>query len=388
MKRIIETVAVIFPALLVLVISWSQSAAAASPAKEIALPKMMTWTAYDVGSAGYLQTGYISETLWDKYKMKIRIIPAGSDLPRVFPIRMKDADVAFHGLGSFFMQEGMYDYSTKDWGPQPIRVLWLAQHPGLTMGVRGDSSIRLPADLRGKRVAYFPGYTLTLINEVYLVFAGLSWSDVKRVDVPTFTAAMKMVMEGKIDGSHFNPSAAMAYEAEAMPQGLRYVPLPLANKEGWARVKKHAPFYLPARLTIGAGLSPAKYVEGPTYPYPVAISYDFLPLEKAYATTKLLHEAFPAYGPKHKSLEAYWPLEKFLELFDGYPIPLHEGSVRYMKEIGKWTPERETLNKQRLAHQAELQKVWKAALAEAAQKKMKDEEVSKLWLSKKAAAGL
>jgi TRAP transporter TAXI family solute receptor len=388
MKRTLEALVVFFSVLLALALFLGGSAVAASPGKEIPMPKMMTWTAYDVGSAGYLQTGYISETIWDKYKIKIRIIPAGSDLPRVFPIRLKDADVAFHGLGSYFMQEGMYDYSTKDWGPQPIRVLWLAQHPGLTMGVRGDSSIRLPADLRGKRVASFPGYTLTLINEVYLVFAGLSWAEVKKVDVPTFTAAMKMVMEGKIDGSHFNPSAAMAYEAEAMPQGLRYVPLPFSDKEGWARVKRHTPFYIPSRLTIGAGLSPAKFVEGPTYPYPVAISYDFLPMEKAYSVTKLLHESFPAYGPKHKSLEAYWPLERFLELYDGYPIPLHEGTLQYLKEIGKWTPERESLNKKRITHQADLQKVWKAAVAEGSEKKMKDEEISKLWLSKKAAAGL
>lgn len=361
--------------------------AQAAPGKAFGMPKMMTWTAYDVGSALYMQVGLIGETLWDKYKMKIRIIPAGSDLPRVFPIRLKDADVAFHGGGAYFMQEGMHDYSTREWGPQPIRVLWLGQSPGAVMGVLRDSPIRLPADLRGKRVAKFPAYMLTLLHEVYLVFAGLSWTDVQKVDVPTATAAMKMVMEGKLDAANFNPASSMAYEAEAMPQGLRYIPLPFADKEGWARVKKHAPFYVPAKLTIGATLSPEKPVEGPTYPYPLAISYDFLPADKAYWLTKVLNEAFPSYGAKNKSLAAYWSLDKFLELFDGCPVPLHEGSIQYLKEIGKWTPEREALNKKRLGHQEALQKAWKAAVAEADQKKVKNEDFPKFWLSKREAAG-
>ncbi len=341
---------------------------------------------YDVGSALYIQVGLISETLWEKYKMKIRVIPAGSDLPRVFPIRLKDADVAFHGGGAYFMQEGMHDYSTRDWGPQPIRVLWLGQSPGAVMGVLRDSPIRLPADFRGKRVPSFPAYIMTLLHEVYLVYAGLSWTDVQKVNVPTATAASKMVMEGKLDVANFNPASSQAYEAMAMPQGFRYIPLPFADKEGWARVKKLAPFFVPAKLTVGAGLSPEKPVEGPTYPYPLVISYDFLQADKAYTFTKVLTEAFPSYGPKNKAFEL-WTFDKFLELFDGVPMPLHEGSIQYLKEIGKWTPEREALNKKRLAHQDDLQKAWKAAIAEADQKKVKSEDFPKFWLSKREAAG-
>jgi len=352
-----------------------------------ALPKMMTWTAYDVGSSGYMQVGFIAEALWEKYKIKTRIIPAGTDLPRVYPVRLKDAEVAFHGIGSYYMQEGLYDYSTMDWGPQPVRMLWLAQHPGLVLGVRGDSGIRKAADLRGKRVAYFPTYALTLISEVTMAFAGLTWKDVQKVDVPSYTAGIRMVMEGKIDASHVNPTASMAYEFEAMPYGLRYIPLPPGDKEGWARVKKHAPMYSPMKVTIGAGVSKEKPLEGTTYPYPQALAYDFLPADKAYIVTKLLHETFPLYAPKHKSLEAYWPLEHFLELYEGYPLPLHEGTVRYLKEIGKWTAAYDALNQERLKRQVELKKAWEATIAEALEKKIKGENFPKFWEEKRAAAG-
>ncbi len=353
----------------------------------VELPKMMTWTAYDVGSSGYMQVGFVSESLWEKYKIKVRVIPAGTDLPRVYPLRLKDAEVAFHGIGSYFMQEGLYDYSTIDWGPQPVRVLYLAQHPGLCLGIRGDSVIKTAADLKGKRVAYFPTYALTMISEAHLVFAGLSWTDVQKVDVPTYAAGMKMVMEGKIDASHINPTASTAYEMAAMPYGIRYVPLPLADKEGWARLKKSYPYYSPMKATIGAGISPDKPLETLTYPYPVALTYDFLPADKAYIITKLLHESFPVYAAKHKSLEAYWAPEKFLELYEDYPIPIHEGAIRYLKEIGKWTSQREALNKERLKRQADLKKLWDTVMSEALEKKIPSKDFPDFWLKKRKAAG-
>jgi TRAP transporter TAXI family solute receptor len=351
------------------------------------LPKMMTWTAYDVGSSGYMMAGYIGESFWEKYKIKVRIIPAGTDLPRVFPIRLKDAEFAFHGVGSYFMQEGLYDYSTMEWGPQPVRALYFAQHAGLSLGVRGDSPIKTLADLRGKRVAFYPTFALTMICEAHLAYAGLTWKDVQKVDVPSYVTAMKMVMEGKIDTAHINPTASFAYEFEAMPFKLRFIPVPRSDKEGWARIKKLAPMYSPMKCVIGAGVSKEKPLETITQAYPIVIAYDFLSPEKAYVMTKLLHEAFPDYSKKNKALAAYWPLETDLELYDEYPLPLHEGAVRYYKEIGKWTPEREAKNQKFLKRQADLKELFNLVKAEAIDKKMASKNFPKYWLEKRAAAG-
>jgi len=158
-----------------------------------------------------MMAGYIGESLWEKYKIKVRIIPAGTDLPRVFPLRLKDADFAFHGVGSYFMQEGMFDYSNMEWGPQPVRALYFAQHAGLALGLRGDSDIKTPADLKGKRVAYYPTMALTLICEAHLAFAGLTWKDVQKVEVPSYVTAMNMVMEGKIDTAHIKAYASSRF---------------------------------------------------------------------------------------------------------------------------------------------------------------------------------
>ncbi|MBW1697171.1 MAG: TAXI family TRAP transporter solute-binding subunit [Deltaproteobacteria bacterium] len=359
----------------------------AAPGAEVSIPKMMTWTSYDVGSSGYMMVGHVSTTLFEKYGIKIRIIPAGTDIPRVYPVRLKDAEVAFHGLGSYFMQEGIEDYRTLEWGPQPVRALYFAQHPGLALGIRGDSDIKSFKDLKGKRIAAFPTGVLTLISEQHLNFAGLTWDDVVKVQCPGYTAAIRMVMEGKVDATHINPTASLAYEMAAMPYGIRYVELPPDYKEGWERIKKRNAAYGYFKATIGAGLSEDKPLHTISYAYPIALTYDFLSEEKAYIITKLLHETYPAYAKKHKSLAAYWSPEGNLRLFDDYPLPMHKGAIHYLKEIGKWTAEREAKNQQRLKHQAELKKLWDATVDEALAKKMKSRKFPAFWLKKRAEAG-
>ena len=352
------------------------------------IPKMMTWTSYDVGSSGYMMVGHVSTTLFEKHGVKIRVIPAGTDLPRVFPVRLRDADVAFHGLGSYFMQEGTWEYRTAEWGPQPVRALYFAQHPGLSLGIRGDSKIKSFKDLKGKRVASFPSGALTLISEQHLAFAGLTWDDVVKVKAPGYGAAIRMVMEGKIDATHINPTASLAYEMASMPYGIRYIDLPPDYKEGWARVKKNNAAYGYFQAKIGANVSNEKPLNTVSYSYPITLAYDFLPEERAYIITKLLHEAYEDYGKKHKSLAAYWSPEGSLRLFDDYPLPMHKGAISYLKEIGKWTPERESKNQARLQHQADLKKLWDATMEEALAKKIKmGSQFPEFWLKKRAEAG-
>ena len=358
-------------------------------AGNVAIPKIMTWTSYDVGSSGYMLVGHVSTTMYEKYGVKIRQIPAGTDIPRVYPVRLKGADVAFHGYGSWLMQEGLGDYASSEWGPQPVRALYFAQHPGLALGLRGDSSIKTWKDLRGKKICTFPGSgALTLISEIHLVFAGLTWDDVNAVKCAGYGAAIKMVMAGQVDGTHINPTASLAYQMEAKPHGVKFVELPHNLAENWARVKKRAPAYGKFVATIGASLSKDKPIQTTSYAYPIALAYDFLSDDRAYITTKLLVESYPDYATKHKALKAYWSPEGSMALFDQYPLPMHKGAIRYYKEKGMWNAEREAKNQTRLANQAKLKKLWDVAFNESLEKKMKMRKFADFWKKKRAEAGL
>jgi len=60
----------------------------------------------------------------------------------------------------------------------------------------------------------------------------------------------------------------------------------------------------------------------------------------------------------------------YTTLFD----PYHDGSVKYFKEIGVWTPELEEFQQEQLDLQAKRKVAWQEAIKAAAEKKLKFED--------------
>ena len=126
-------------------------------AQDLDLPRQLSWTAYDTGSAGYNQAVAIGAALQDAAGVNLRVLPGKNDVSRTEPLRQGRVEFSATGVGGSFMaQEGVFDFGAENWGPQPIRVL-LANNGGainLAVGVAGDLGIETYADLKGKRVSY------------------------------------------------------------------------------------------------------------------------------------------------------------------------------------------------------------------------------------------
>ena len=90
---------------------------------------------------------------------------------------------------------------------------------------------------------------------------------------------------------------------------------------------------------------------------------------------------------KNKALENEWTKEKHWKCWEADVIPLHNGSIRYFKEIGDWTPEREKINIDRLNRQTKLNALWKSVVDEALVKKIKSRDFPAFWMKKGAEAG-
>ena len=171
------------------------------------------------------------------------------------------------------MQEGFSEYSDLDWGPQPVRYLWLPAHPGTPFGVRGDSGINTFADLKGRTVAIFPGSPgATNTQQAILAFGGLTWDDVVPKEYPHPGAAYGAVITGKLDTTFFNVSSSKSYEAAALPCGWHYLNMPATDTKGWARLKALSPTHSGRVSTIGGGLSAENPIETLTQAYPCLIT--------------------------------------------------------------------------------------------------------------------
>ena len=182
-----------------LAVAMSLAVPVAAQAQEAALPDQLSWTAYDLGSAGYNQAVAIGSALKNAYGTNLRVLPGKNDIARSEPLRQGKVDFSATGIGGVYMaQEGVFEYGAQNWGPQMVRVLIAnnSSEVGLAVGVtraacekagKPDCEGFEYSDLEGMNIAYVKGSpALNVAMEAYLAYAGLTWDDVNRVEFGGF----------------------------------------------------------------------------------------------------------------------------------------------------------------------------------------------------------
>ncbi|MDD9721550.1 TAXI family TRAP transporter solute-binding subunit [Sulfitobacter sp. PR48] len=332
-------------------------------AQDFDLPKQMSWTAYDTGSAGYNQAVAIGAALQDAAGVNLRVLPGKNDVSRTEPLRQGRVEFSATGVGGSFMaQEGVFDFGAENWGPQPIRVL-MANNGGainLAVGVANDLGIKEFSDLKGKRVAYIVGAPALNVNtEAYLAYGGLTWDDVERVDFGGFGASWTGLIENQVDAAFASTNSGKAYEAEAGPRGLFWPPIDPDNAEGLARMTAIAPFFTPNKAMVGATIDGTDGYQGAGYAYPVLTAIEATDADLVYNMTKAMVELFPQYDGKAPGIGG-WAMDKQdME----WVVPYHEGAIRYYTEAGVWTDAAQAHNDKLIARQAVLAKAWEETKA-------------------------
>lgn len=301
------------------------------------LPKLITFTSYKVGSLGYTITSGFREAIEKKTPMKVRVEPYGTDVSRMLPLKSGESEIGIAtGATGTCVSYGIAEFSTKEWGPQPLRQVWRGMSLYIGLITRGDSGIKYPDDLKGKRIPSVPGWPAGMLGiEGIMAFGNLTWDDVTKVMCSGYIDQLKGVIEGKVDicfGATVTPTVK---EIEAGPHKVGYVIMPHNDKEGWARLHKVAPWITPRVCKRAPGLKKGDSFDYGGYPYSLW-SYDHTDPDIIYAVVKAMHEGFDIYKGMHKAMAA-WNIKQAVK--DPSPVPYHEGAIRYFKEAGVWTPE-------------------------------------------------
>jgi len=87
----------------------------AAHAEDVKLPPTMTFTAYDTGTAGFNIAVAVGKMMKDKYGTDLRVLPAGNDVARLAPLRAGRAMSSAMGSGTYFAQEGVFEFATREW---------------------------------------------------------------------------------------------------------------------------------------------------------------------------------------------------------------------------------------------------------------------------------
>src|SRR5438445_3172616 len=269
----------------------------AAQAQDVKLPPTVTFTAYDTGTAGFNIAVAVGKMMKDKYGTDLRVLPAGNDVARLAPLRAGRALSSAMGSGTYFAQEGVFEFGVKEWGPQALQLLLSSVDcNAASLGVARDTGVTEIKHLKGKRIGFVVGSPALNQNSLaILAFGGLKQSDVKVVEFSSYGAMWKGLINNDVDAAFATTITGPAKEAETSPRGIVWPPLPHADKAGWERLQKVGSFYFPHVATCGAGISKDKPVELGNYPYPIFMAYGSLPFDEVYSITKAMITSYEAY---------------------------------------------------------------------------------------------
>src|SRR5882724_7904293 len=127
-------------------------------AEDVKLPPTIAVTAYDTGTAGFNIAVGVGKMIKDKYSTDVRVLPAGNDVARLAPLRAKRAIMSAMGSGTYFAQEGVFEFGAREWGPQSLQLLLSSVDCNAgSLGVAADAGVKEIKDLKGKRIGFVVG---------------------------------------------------------------------------------------------------------------------------------------------------------------------------------------------------------------------------------------
>jgi TRAP transporter TAXI family solute receptor len=325
-------------------------------AQAIKLPPTLTFTAYDTGTAGFNIAVAVGKMMKDKYGTDVRVLPAGNDVARLAPLRAGRAVASAMGSGSYFAQEGVFEFGAREWGPQPLQLMLSSVDCNAgSLGVARDTGVTEIKQLRGKRVGFVVGSPALNQNALaILAFGGLKQNDVKIVEFASYGAMWKGLINNDTDAAFATTITGPAKEAETSPRGIIWPPLHHNDKEGWERVRKVGSFFFPHLATCGAGISKDKPIELGNYPYPIFVVYGSQAADQVYAVTKAMITGYDSYKDAAPGAGGLAPDRQT----KNWVVPVHPGAVKALKEAGAWSDEQEAHNNALFKRQAVLTAAW------------------------------
>lgn len=345
-------------------------------AEGINFPKTIAWSAYPTGTGGYSQAVAIGNILQRQYSTNLRVIPGRNDVSRLATLRAGRVHFSAGGSESVYAQEGILNFASRIWGPQPVRAM-LSNYSdacSFNLATAADADIHSVADMKGKRMTFVQGApSLNNATAALLSYANLTWDDVVPVEVGGYNASIDAVLNGRADAAGGACNSPPFLRVEASPRGLRWTQLPHDDPEAVARVRARLPWYVPHIAIEGPTITPDG-IEVFSSAYPFLVALDSSDEELVYSTVKVMLEHYDQYKENAPGANG-WAIDR--QKFDQAFVPYHPGAIRYFKEIGVWTESAERTHQANMRRQTVLKDAWDAFIPTAPEGY---EEFEQAWL--------
>lgn len=330
-----------------------------------------------IGTPGTSSASFASTNGWAPILQKsggptVRVIPEDSETMRYQRLTSRK-DIAVSSVSASeirFQVEGIGGYAAME--PVAQRVLWHHNDTPWGYVVSGDSRLKSIEDIKkgGVRIAsgvYSPPM-VAAVRDALPAFVGLTpeqaQDKLRYVPASSYAENCRAVVEGKADVAYCSPISSVLSEMEGAPGGIRWLPLNSDDKQGWDGYLKHRPMLIPTKIALG--VPTARDVDGVTSNFLYAMPAD-ADTELVYRLAKWFNESYGDYQGTHP-MAARMSLELFRGYLDRTPLPVHEGTVKYLREIDAWSDEDEAWNNEAIAKMDQWVAARKAAMAQAREK--------------------
>lgn len=348
-------------------------------------PKEFTASTTGLGTGTYVQTVGWGSALEEKTGMKFRAMPSNNYSERARAHKQGRAILNVDTITTINVQiQADSNHATRKGGTYETNIFWISRFLPFGFIMTRDSEIKGIYDLKkmkNVKVALFRR-SVTSVNQVkgMLAWAGVDEKDVIFVPTTTWGGNSKTVVEGRADIAFSSPISKVTYEIEANPKGIRWLDFPRDDKNGVNRYISKMP-----GIAFGINQKGVKSARGINMPLNTSYFHARASTdpELIYHVAKWLGENYEFYKDKAKGCEEMniETMRKALDLARGKNhIPIHPGTIRYLKEKGMWSAEDDAWNEKNKKLIREWVKAYDAAIAAADEKKIEINPKNEVWV--------
>ena len=224
---------------------------------------------------------------------------------------------SFNGTDSF---EGMAN-------PNLRVIAGLYLNPNQVV-VTTKSGIRTLSDVRGKHFAVAAsGSSVEGECRNHFTASGLSYPDDIRAEYISFTDSAELLANGQIDGAWIMSGIPAPAVSQTLSSGCRLLEI---DEKTIETLKADYPWYVTYVIPSGSYPNQKEDVTTTAIKMVLFCSSD-LDEETVYMLTKTLWENIGELGESQSSLRGLTPQEAVRDIAE---LPLHDGALRYYREIG------------------------------------------------------
>jgi TRAP transporter TAXI family solute receptor len=339
------------------------------------------------GTVAYAVAVGLGSKLEQATGMKVRVTPSMSWAEGLRNVKQGELDII--GVPMTEITQGFSlespQYATETGGPFDLRLIWQFSTNPFGFIVRKDSDIKTIYDIRPevkgpRKLSHLAGSASHTKGSKGLIYwLGLDADkDAMLVPFSSYPSCIRAVTEGKVDYAYTSPIARIAYELEGSPQGIRWLDLPVdEDPAGRKRYSAVRPAILFAPFTEGVKSAIGK--RGVIAPMWYMTRADLDP-ELVYNLAKWFGENYENYKDVHIVAKYQMTMSSVRRTLDFVYLPVHIGTIRYFKEIKKWSEKDDIRQKYNADLISRYADAYEAVIAEAKKKGMKITPKNEDWL--------